>query len=282
MARNLALAVLEICGPQGGVGIGGRAEKRAQVRLGMNPLVQAAADADRHAHLLPIGVLDEVQRIDCRVDDVAEQIAHRGRPNQGNDQVGAWTNTIPAERIAKGTRAVRQASRAGHVDHPAKTHGGVHHQPDRRSARAGRSQLQHVIDDDHRLAQIDENVVKGLSDRAWRQGVKNDADEAQTVASERHLEGEAAAIEVLEGVVHLAGDTRGGVTGTGGARERENQAGNHQLFARVSDFRPAIANHAPMNFRSHGSRLAFRFANGWKHSLATIRGRAIAYRGSEW
>jgi hypothetical protein len=65
----------------------------------VHQLVRAPADADANADLLPVRILHEVERIDGRVDDVAEQVAHSGWPDQRNEEVGTRANAIPSQRV---------------------------------------------------------------------------------------------------------------------------------------------------------------------------------------
>jgi hypothetical protein len=187
-------------------------------------LIEAANDADREAHLLAIGIDGEVERIDHGVHDVSEQVAHGGRPDNGYEEVGSRTHAVAAQGVAKRTRTMGQSGLARHVDHARDTHRRIHHEPSRGRPGAGGAQLEHVIENDDRLTEIDQDVVNGLADGPGRQGAIDDAKDSQPLACQRLLDGEAPAVNPLEWIVWRR--RRRGMTGVGDRNRRHRHGGD--------------------------------------------------------
>lgn len=166
-----------------------------------------------------------MERIDHGVHNVSEQVAHGGWPDDGYEEVGSRTHAVAAQRIAKRTRTVGQSRLAGHVDHAGDTHRRIGHEPDRRRASAGGAQLEHVIEDDDRFTEIDQDVVNGLADGPGRQGAIDDAKDSYPSPRQGHLDGEASAVDPLERIVWRR--RRGGVAGIGDT-DRHHHHGRDQ------------------------------------------------------
>ena len=178
-------------------------------------LIHAADHSIRDADILAIGVDSEVHRVDERVDGVAEQVAHRGRADDRNEQVRTGLDVITPEGIAERAQMMRYAGGSDHVDHAAQTHGGVDNEPDGGFAGASRARLQHIVEYHHGLAEIDHDVMDGLADRPGRQQAINGANRSNAMAHQLHLNCEALAIEALERIVDPGAPDLGGIADTG-------------------------------------------------------------------
>lgn len=201
-------------------------------------------------------ILHEVQRIEHIVDDVAEQVAHGGRPDQGNEKIGPRFDAIAAQGVAERTEMVRQAGGPGDINHPGDADSRVGDKTHRRRAGPGRSKLQHIVYEHHRLAEIDEDVVDGLADRPRSQGVIEEADDSQPPPGQGLLDGEAATVEAFERIIH----GRSGVRSADPAQHREGKAraGERAAGCRRSPnwFGIKAAYHGFGTWRRHGLLLA--------------------------
>jgi hypothetical protein len=142
-----------------------------------------------------------VKWIDYAVHDVAEQVTDGGGSDNGYEEIGSGADAVAGQRIAERTRTMRQSGLAGHVDHAADAHRRIGHEPNRGRASAGGAQLEHVVENDHRLTEVDQDVVKGLANGARRQGVIDGAKDSYASPCQRHLDGETSAIDPLERIV---------------------------------------------------------------------------------
>jgi len=115
--------MLEIGRTQRGVGVGGVAEQGAQVVLRTGPLVEATGDRRGDACLLAVAILGEMERVDGRVHEIAEQISDGRGADQGKEQIGAGPYPIAPQGVAEGARMMWQARLAGDVDHAAQARG---------------------------------------------------------------------------------------------------------------------------------------------------------------
>jgi hypothetical protein len=167
-------------------------------------------------------VLHEVQGVDRIVDDVAEQVADSGWPDYRDEEIRARTDAIAAQRVAERAQVMRQAGGASDVDHPANADRGIGDETDRRRARPRGPQLQHVVDEHHRLAEVDEHIVDGLADRPWRERSKKDANDSQPAPGEGLLDGEPVPVETLERIVG-----RRGCVGDGPEQAQQQAGGGH-------------------------------------------------------
>lgn len=84
--------------------------------------------------------------------------------------------------------------------------------------------MEHVIENDDRLTEIDQDVVNGFADGPGRQGAINDAKDAEPLSSQRLLDGEASAVKPLERIVWRR--RRRGMTGVGDPNKRHRHGGD--------------------------------------------------------
>jgi hypothetical protein len=183
-------------------------------------LVEAARDSDRDADLPAVTIFGEVKGIDHRVHDIAEQVSERGRTHHGKEQIGAWPDSIATQGVAERTQVMGNADLGGHVDHPADTQGRVVGEAHGRQTGAAGPELKHVIDHHPRLAEIDQDMVDGLPDRARRKLAIDERERADGVFVEGLLDGETLAVEPFEQIVRRPGRCGQTRTGDGGERQR--------------------------------------------------------------
>lgn len=229
---------MQVSGAQRRVGIGGAAEQGRQIALGSLELIEAADHRHAHAHLLTIGINREVHRIDEGIDDVAEQVAHRGGADDRNEQVRAGPDVITAERIAERAQMVRDPGRPDHVDHAGHAGGRIDHETNGRLGCAQRAQLQYIVDHHPRLTEVDQDVVDGFADHAGGQKLIDRADWPKAVPRQRHLQVEALAVEPLEWIIDLRHRGFSGESETRVAkndRRREGDAAQAARCLRIDD-----------------------------------------------
>jgi hypothetical protein len=106
-----------------------------------------------------------VNRIDGRVDRVSEQIPHRRWSDQRDEEIGAGLHAIATQGVAERAQMVRNPHRNRRIQNPADTQGRVEHETGGGAARPRRPQLEHVVDGDDWLTEIDQEMVHRLADR---------------------------------------------------------------------------------------------------------------------
>jgi hypothetical protein len=175
-----------------------------------------------------------VEWIDCSIDPIAEQVPEIRRADHRDEQVGSWLHAIVAERVAERARVVRNAGGAGDVDHAAKAHRRVDHEPDRGLRGSLRAKLQQVVDHHRRLGEVDHDVVDGLADRSRGQLLINKADRSDHVAIKARLDREALAVELLERVARRVRQRRrGGHDGEGRRHAGGEMLATHRSLRRA-------------------------------------------------
>ncbi len=197
-------------------------------------------------------ILHEVQRIDRIVDHIAEQVTHGGRPDQRNEQIGAGMDAIATQGVAERTEVVRQAGGPGDIDHPANPDGGIGDETHRRRAGPGRTKLQHVVDEHHRLAEVDEHMVDGPADWPRGKGAIEDPDDPESPSRQGQLDGEPAPVEAFEGIVHGRSRVRRADPAQHG--DGHGRGGEPAVGCRLSAAAPGIeaTNHGFGRWRRHG------------------------------
>ena len=223
--------MLQIGRPERGVGIGGVAQQGAQLLLRAGPLVQTPGDGGGDADLGAMRIAREVDWIEHGVDGVARQVPQRGGPNQGEEEIGSRLHAVPAERIAEGAAAMRQALRRRNIDQAAQADGGVEQEPRAGLERRLRPQLKSIVHHHARLGQIDQNMMQSLADRTWGDQAVDHRQRTDYHPIHRHLHGEAFAVQLLEGIAmkSAADIMRRRRVGRGRRREAQNQAGDDHL-----------------------------------------------------
>jgi hypothetical protein len=162
-----------------------------------------------------------VDRIDRRVDAVAEQVPHRRGPDQGDEQIGTWPHAIAAEGVAERAQVMGNADARRRVEQAADAQRGVDHEAGRRPGGARRPQLKHVVDHHHRLAEVDQEVMHALADLTRGQGAIDRRKRTDDEAVEGLLQGEAGPVDRLERVIGSPAAPRGGVAGPGGQHQAD-------------------------------------------------------------
>jgi hypothetical protein len=233
--------VLQIGRAQRGVGVGGVAEQGAKIVLRAGPLVETAGDGDGDADLPSVGILGEVQGVDGRVHEVADQVPDRRGADKGNEQIGTWADVVAPHGVAERAWPIWQAGLAGDVDHAPQADGRIDHEPYAGRARARGTELEHVIDDHHRLGQVDQNVVDRLADRSGREHPVDPSGGTDQIAVNHFLDSEALAIESLE---RIAGGGGGRLTDAKGA-DRERHAGGKAPCAHGSLHNSRVSGQRP-------------------------------------
>jgi hypothetical protein len=118
---------------------------------------------------------------------------------------------------------MRQSCLPGYVDHSCDAHRRIGHEPNRGRAGAGGAQLEHVIDDDDRLTEIDQNVVNSLANGPRRESAIDGAKDSQPPPCQGLLDGEASAVQPLERIVW-----RGRCSGIAGNGDKHHRHGGDQ------------------------------------------------------
>jgi hypothetical protein len=216
-------------GSQGGVRIGRVGQQHTQISLGLDPLIEPPGGRDGDAHPPAVAVLGEVNRIDHRIHDIAEQVPERGRTDHGNEEVGTRPDAIVTQGVAEGTQVMGLPHFGRDVDHAAEAQRGVVGETHGRQAGAAGPELEHVVDHYARLAEIDQYMVDGVADRPRRKLAIDKSEGADGVFVEGLLNGEALAVEPLERIVGRAGGRRGEArTGERDERQRSgDDPGSH-------------------------------------------------------
>jgi hypothetical protein len=177
-------------------------------------LVETADHGHPDADVLTIVVSREVDRIDRRVDGVAEQVPHARGPDQREKEIGSRADAIAAQRIAERAEMMRHADTRRRVQQPADAERGVDHEAGRRLCGARRPHLEHVVDHHYRLGKIDQEVVDALADLARGQGVIERRQGPDHKPVEGVLQGESGAVERLERIVDAPAAPWRGVAGS--------------------------------------------------------------------
>ena len=138
-----------------------------------------------------------MKRIEQQVDAGADQIAQRRRSAKRQVHVGARIDAVAPERHPELVVVMRQAELAGDIDQAEHAHGRIGHEPLGCDARLLEPKLQHVVDEDRWLRQVDQHIVQAATDRAGRQRTKNLGHRADQVTIQRALDGVVGAVELL-------------------------------------------------------------------------------------
>lgn len=110
---------------------------------------------------------------------------------------------------------VRNPHRNRRIQNPADTQGRVEHETGGGAARPRRPQLEHVVDGDDWLTEIDQEMVHRLADRPRGQNVVDGGQRPDKVAIQGHLQGKANPVQAFERIVGSLGPTPGGMTRPG-------------------------------------------------------------------
>ena len=111
-----------------------------------------------------------------------------------------------------------------YVDRSGDTHRRIDHEPSRSRASPSGAQLEHVVNDDDRLTEIDQDVVNGLANEPGSEGAIEGSNDSQASPRKGHLDGEASAVSMFERIVRRR--RRGRMAGVGDTDEHHRYSSN--------------------------------------------------------
>ncbi len=109
--------------------------------------------------------MDPAQGVRIDVHARADHVAEIARPQDRKEQIGTGLESIYAQRRAEPIVMMRQAGLGRRIEQAADPDHAIDHEAAERLGRALDPELQHVVAENHRLAELGDEVVQYLADR---------------------------------------------------------------------------------------------------------------------
>src|SRR6185437_2495793 len=170
--------------------------------------VERAGQRRRHLQPEVPGEIDPGQRAKEGVHALADAVAGRGRAQQRREDVGPRLHAPDAERDAEVVLAVRQSLALGEVDDAADAERRVGDDTGDVVRAAPEAALQEIVADDHRLAEVGDEVVDREAEHTWRQRLVEAGDRQEILPTGLHADGEELAVPRLERVARRLASRR--------------------------------------------------------------------------
>jgi len=160
--RHFGGPALQVNRPQGRVGIECAVVERLELAVGFDALVQSGDHRLADPIIGPVERRPDRRRQQQPIRDATDEIAHRARTDEGQEQVSAAADAVEGQRVAEAVAVMRQADipALGDVEQASDADRRVDAEADKRLDRLADLELEEVVGEDHRLVEVAERVAQ--------------------------------------------------------------------------------------------------------------------------
>ena len=197
---DVALSALLISRTQRGIRVDRTIQQGAQLIIGFGSQIEPGQHRLGQLKCQTVERLSHRQRQDEAIALPAQKITQAARPDQRQEDVRPRLHPIIAQRIAQAVVAMRQANprQFRHVEHPTQPERRVDRKTRQRLDRLAGLQLQHIVQENDRLGQIDEEMAQPAAHRLGHDPLEPEARGAEHRFVDCLMHAEHIAVETLK------------------------------------------------------------------------------------